>query len=968
MMDLDLPAWQQRLDAHFAELASRRKTAFPVRPIFALEHGLDHSEVESLSAALRLHVTKNAPTRDQTLLWVVYAAEVGYRYSGDEYWQTFQTETPGWVLNGDRYWLRNCFVNFCNKFGAAQPTGTWANHFSIICWPITHAILPRDLQRQLAHILYEIRHQYSTDVFESPQALGELIADRSWNTSSRFQNFVQETSLVGQIAAALLLEPESGAATGIFAKTLHRIRTDVDRERRAREWLRNARRFAEAGARIRALKPRAERAKPTALQTEQIQAEVAALGIEPRLMLRPADGSGSQWSVFCEIPDLSPLLLKFPDMRDVLTGSRCFVAGAARAPLARGQCLYGAQRIKLTRWPKSEEILLRFERSNPQLEYLLRTECLVRPGPLWLFRVASDGIAYELRSLKVRPNQRYILLHAKVPLPSDEHITPIELECADAYGAIFDVPAALPGNWEDTLRRLGLHQAKTIEVWPAGLAPAVWDAEACGTWLSSDQPRFALRPDHDVHAIALSLNGEANESPWELTSLAAGEPLFFEMPQLPVGMHKMNVAAYSRGEDKIQFATELQVVIHIREPRDWPSGLSPSGPLLVQVHPTVPTLEQLWEGEVDLIVNGPIGRTITSCISLYDTEGAPATLRKSLPPLPLPVSANDWRTHCDRYFRRADEVEQTFDDARFCELRLGAFELGEFLLRCEREFRPLRWSLRRSGSMRMIRLADDTGDNANPSISRITFDRPTAQTMLAFANEYEVPSFGGLYVAQKGKSIAAIVTPPTIRDFSDLACEPIIPQTQRVPESVEHALALAAFWAQGKLPGDVISAIRRREVLLTFAHYIAGLICGAKWAKAEIQAATGCRQSTLLRDTISKRAEHAEMGKRLEEACGEFANDDTQTRLAEFTFILADVGLLASKDDPEWICELALRLASDPGTVESWAGIKLHPGVKRLMETETTLARAARFVVLSIARDPNSEAVPNQLYKGWQWK
>jgi hypothetical protein len=35
----------------------------------------------------------------------VYATEFGYGYAGEEYWQTFQAETPNW--SGERDWLRD---------------------------------------------------------------------------------------------------------------------------------------------------------------------------------------------------------------------------------------------------------------------------------------------------------------------------------------------------------------------------------------------------------------------------------------------------------------------------------------------------------------------------------------------------------------------------------------------------------------------------------------------------------------------------------------------------------------------------------------------------------------------------------------------------------------------------------------------------------------------------------------------
>src|SRR5262245_55916279 len=100
--DLDLGYWPPRLDANFRYLAATRKSAFPDRPIFALEHGLELPEIESLAAAVRQDLVNNAPNPDHSLVWVVYASEIGYRYSGDEYWQTFEADTPYWIPRGDR--------------------------------------------------------------------------------------------------------------------------------------------------------------------------------------------------------------------------------------------------------------------------------------------------------------------------------------------------------------------------------------------------------------------------------------------------------------------------------------------------------------------------------------------------------------------------------------------------------------------------------------------------------------------------------------------------------------------------------------------------------------------------------------------------------------------------------------------------------------------------------------------------
>src|SRR5690348_21026 len=203
---MTLSEWSGRLHQHFDELRRLRLKTAGDKPLFVLEHGLGKSELQQLSTEVQNHVRTSFPDDVHWLTWIVYAAELGYRYAGDEYWQTFEEETPGWLLRGDRHWIRTCFLRFHNQFSGAKPTGPWAEHFSIICWPITHAILPRDLQRQLARILYELRHSFSAELFEAPETLGEFIAARSWTATSRFQKLAEEPQLLGQIAAALLLQ------------------------------------------------------------------------------------------------------------------------------------------------------------------------------------------------------------------------------------------------------------------------------------------------------------------------------------------------------------------------------------------------------------------------------------------------------------------------------------------------------------------------------------------------------------------------------------------------------------------------------------------------------------------------------------------------------------------------------------------------------------------------------------------
>ena len=978
-METELRNWQTRLARHFAALRDHRGTNGPERPIFGLEHGLDAQEVQALEAALRAHIADRPPSRDHALAWIVYSSELGYRYSGDEYWQTFEQETPGWTDHGNRCWLRQRFRNFQKESGGAVPTGLWAEHFSIICWPITHAVLPKDLQRQLARILYKLRHSFSGEILKSPTSLGELIAARSWNATSRFQNLTQETQLLGQIAAALLFQGEFGTGNLIHPATLRRIGEDLDQEQRAREWLKDARQSAKARVQVRGLGLLGRGARSTNISSlDEAREEVIALGIEPRLMLRPTNSPGGLWEVSLEIPDLSHLLLRFPQTQPILTGSRCVVAGSSGRPLARGRCLHGAQRVRLAQWPRVDEVLLQFEQSDPQLDYLLRAECLLRPGFKWLFRVASDGLGYECRNLRVRPGQQYILVSAAGPVQLDGHATPIDLSCEGIHGALLELPQALTVDWEQSLETLGLGQAKTVEVWPAGLAAAEWDGEGYGEWLASEQPCLAISTDHAVESLLISMDGNAHPL-LQLTSVNPGEPVFVELPQLPVGRHGMHVSATSIAGE-IAPLGDLDIVMRIREPRPWsPGGISPRGPLFIQMDPPVPTLEELWEGRADVSLQGPSDRKAKCRVSLFERDGETPTISKQLPPIDLPFTADDWRAHFKKHFQGPKNAQEAYDISRICQLEFDADELGAFPVRCEREFTPLRWSLRRHGTRAILRLLDDSGDSKQPVVRRMAFKTPGVEESLTPESEYQVPDSGAMYVARTEKfKTAIIVPPPVVRELPALRSVPHIEKRQRSLPSVIRAVEIAGLWGGARLPGDILSMTRQRDVVGALVRDAFRLLCGDNWERAEagITPTNDTRALESLSRSVSKHPGEASVGDILLRDVGNLSRDTCKSRIQLLASLTTKYRLLttdglgsvppADIDSPEWFAEFSLRLASDPAGVEAWAGQYLHLGLKRLLEM-STLARAARFLVIATDHHLRSQTASREFYASWKW-
>ena len=118
-------------------------------------------------------------------------------------------------------------------------------------------MLPKDLQRELAYVLYELRGSFTPHLLRDPELLGQRIEGAAWNSGARFRQFAEDHILVGQIATALLLSEEDKDKALILPSTLDRIAADLDKNQRSREWLGDARRRADQ-IRIRGLSRSAE--------------------------------------------------------------------------------------------------------------------------------------------------------------------------------------------------------------------------------------------------------------------------------------------------------------------------------------------------------------------------------------------------------------------------------------------------------------------------------------------------------------------------------------------------------------------------------------------------------------------------------------------------------------------------------------------------------------------------------------
>ena len=229
-MSSSLDQWQSQLEQHFKALAKSRSGSG--LDIFALEHGRDEDAMAEIAVQLHLRLKNKLRLSPHWLLWVIYSTEHGYRYEGDEYWPSFELQTPGWDGNM-RYQLAQWFKKFQRTYNGVVPTGRWADCFRLISQPITHAILPKYLQVQFARTLYYQRQRLIGLVSPDAGDIGRRLAGNADHVSTRFQEFLQQEELTGRIVLALLGEQSIGGSEPIYPPTLRRIVGDLEKIRNA---------------------------------------------------------------------------------------------------------------------------------------------------------------------------------------------------------------------------------------------------------------------------------------------------------------------------------------------------------------------------------------------------------------------------------------------------------------------------------------------------------------------------------------------------------------------------------------------------------------------------------------------------------------------------------------------------------------------------------------------------------------
>jgi hypothetical protein len=947
-MPSSLDNWQKRLEGHYRSLSEKRRDAG--YPLFALEHGLNKGELDELFQLLRSSLASGFQLENSWLGWIVYVTEYGYSYEGSVYWKTLEEQTKGWKASVSRIELRYWFGKFQKQFSGVKPSGQWAEWFKNIAWPITHSILPKYFQFQLAKSLYDLRYQLAQLTSLSSSQVGKLIAQSNTENSARFGEFLQQEELVGRIVLGLISNQDNGGFNRIYEPTLKRITNDLEAVRSAKVWLSETRSvFAD---RIKFSSPNLLSFPSRTTEESWKEKSVTKRSLRPELMLRPEhDGS---WTLIVEFGGFKELATTSPEYRVALRTSRCRITSETGTWFPPGWAIFAKPIRVLKSWPLNGEPLLQFESQNKDFSDFVQKNCLISQGPVWLFRIGADMFAREIIGQNVCTGREYILL-----LPEEPKL-PISFgsKCNLTFQGINAYHLSIPDKIEEAvaavIHDLGLSYSQSIQVWVAGIPNIGWNHKGHIKILSTEPVHIGIVSDSPVTKISIRIDDDSEK---EIVGKAPGIPTFIKLPTLDVGEHAIKITAVTgvTGIGLKSKTIEELIELEVASPATWIPGSSTHGGLSAFIDPFDSKLDDFWQGNSKISLLGPDQANVDCLISLFRLNKS-TIMADVIGQFRLPFSNEIWQKKLTQFVEAESNIRH-YLEAASGKVVFHSEEFGNVFIPLEREVKPLRLVSRNEGRAIQIGLIDDTGLESAATLEYFSFESPDHGIAINI-DETEwssVKSTGGLYFARNGihedKAIGCS------RQVQGLAGFNVSPNLTQLVKNGSHSeiCKLLEIWHGARAIGP-LENYRLEKVIEEFCGILFEKICGKNWMTSE---------KAFLNQTASRT--------QLEYLTRQF------DRPGSFSLVLQrDFPSLQETPDKilEWfsdlsrryqvctepiICEFGLRLATEPhGLLKIYNGNL--PKYFEEIQKWPSVIRAARFLSL-LSPSIGMSSLPR-----WKWK
>lgn len=902
------------LQEHFEALRKARLEYNPAFPVFALEHPLDRADVHALAKDLREALRRERYVLpEHALAWVVIASETGYGFGGCEFWHSFDERIPDWAELGDRDALRRAFMQFSRLYHGVQPTGKWAARYTLICWPITHAILPRDLQLHLCEAIYASRYHLAGLQGASVEHIGLIVACAAPSYGTRFDEFLQEHALIGSIVNRLLLH-ESAHDPSFRSETFDRITSDLHRISATREWLREASRLYNRNVAITA--PREPRA---GFNGSTLATRRDICDLRPTLTLE-ADSSG-MWAPSLTPPSLVMWAQQSPEIGRAIESLRYLVIGTDRA--RQGACLLATTPIQavLSAFPPLDQPLIELQPRHVGLSAVFDADCRLPACRVLVFRERGRTATLS-RKLEVNPGETYLLASQDPTLDLGDPAM-----CIDSAWHLrrLRLPSTLTASLSAQLSSAGIHVRRCTRLRPWGLLPRNWDEENSGEWIITEPIVYVIERDHLFDAISVCVD---ENQPVFLECDGMADPTIV-LKELPVGARTLTVQTYERrGSKSGPSWYELsrgEALVRVRDPSVWTPGRIAANVLSIEVRPPQPTLEDLLKGEVTLTVEGTAAAPVD--VSFQWTDGpAAATSSLSILRQRAPILEATWIQHMGAFRRKADNARVGLG-TRQAFLRVACEPLGEQRLPLGVAANPVRWSAR-DQRVRLICDGSHTPhivmSNFSEPVAMADFDRRTCERGLDFTQS-------GLYLAVDGDLHSGVVlgAPSGAATGFRALGEQIRRDTLRSCDM--HELLSAIERWEAAIPLTVYASTNQQRVVNQLHAEALRRVAGDHWIKLET---AHPRQWSALEEAVDHPLGIHSFGYSLGRHRGRAHSNDAMQR----HFCEAAIAYAVTHDAT--YLDMAWQLATRPSASPAWAS----PVSDRLLLAR--LVKGARLVWL----------------------
>jgi hypothetical protein len=434
----------------------------------------------------------------------------------------------------------------------------------------------------------------------------------------------------------------------------------------------------------------------------------------------------------------------------------------------------------------------------------------------------------------VYPGAEYLLVSKDEIILPNTSFTACAIECASVYGTRISVPESLSVEDISQFETLGLEVARAVQVWPAGLPCRNWDGEGRSEWLTTERPQLGILHDHPVASYLVSLNHNKQIS---IDVEDPSKPIFIQLDSLPAGKHHLNVTARRTSSQNTDSELTGYVELNIREPEPWIPGVPAHTGLVVIIDPYDADLDEFWANDIDLSINGPESHSVTCVLSLENSNGDQIYSEQVGQAIKLPIKADLWRQQFSRFLKDHEEADWSYWEASSATLRILAGELGQFVLRFDREVLPVRWVINQQGGKIALHLADDTGLDGEVSYQFYGMNYPTKSDSEKPPELLEgriSEPLNGLYIATHGEHSDAVIINniADTGDFQALGVNPGFDDIQDGSTSVPAAIRLMACWINARLIGS-FTGYRRNKIVEQLHSALYLKLCGQYWAIAE---------------------------------------------------------------------------------------------------------------------------------------